>query len=659
MNKIDNILQKSGRDFVNAVYKLLFQREADDEGIQFYVSLIEKGTSKEEIITTLAHTSEAQEKGTTQKVLDELITLSQKQSKPVRDSSNVNSILALTGDEFITASFEKILKRRSDSDGFNYYLRRLESGFSKEEILSDFINSKEAKNKGVSAELLKKFPKKRGVFGKFLTQLQDRTSIVRSINSLKWSLETKKENKVLAADIRRMSNDLEDINALLRKGIELYELKGRQPKHSDNVFEATSIPVEYSLEHRNIENKVSNDGKWSSESILFNISTSYYWRAHAVGIIRVERELAKFFRKMGNTTFVGWDRERKCFREFDESTVDLILSEEWIKAYHEPDFKIEDLNKVIVNNSHHYISVGLDWDNAPVDEVGPILEEAGARSTFACHDIIPIEYPEYCLRKGYDQFFVKHFVYMAHYANRVLAFSQDSREKLHQLWLKYDLLTKLPKIDVVNLAAIDPGESLPSLGEYERNQLNDINATGEYVLFVSSFESRKNHKLLVNLWRELYSERGENCPQLVFVGMSGWGNTDLINQIERMDAHATGKIRWLQGVSDALLSHLYANSLFSVFPSYMEGWGLAATESLGWGKVCVISNQGGLMEATQWLVPAYHPLDFMAWKKEINRLLDDRTYLVSLEKRIQKQFVFRTWSDFAEEVYKLYLHANV
>ncbi|WP_156429409.1 glycosyltransferase, partial [Burkholderia sp. TSV86] len=102
-------------------------------------------------------------------------------------------------------------------------------------------------------------------------------------------------------------------------------------------------------------------------------------------------------------------------------------------------------------------------------------------------------------------------------------------------------------------------------------------------------------------------------------------------------------------VSDALLAHLYANCLFTVFPSMYEGWGLAATESMSFGKACVIANNSALPQAAQGLMPQYPPGDFFGWKNEITRLIDDHAYRLDLERKIASHYVARTWADFSRE----------
>jgi glycosyltransferase involved in cell wall biosynthesis len=139
-----------------------------------------------------------------------------------------------------------------------------------------------------------------------------------------------------------------------------------------------------------------------------------------------------------------------------------------------------------------------------------------------------------------------------------------------------------------------------------------------FVLCVGTIEARKNHELLYHVWDRLVARHGERTPILVLVGMVGWGIQDLLSRIQ-LNPRLAGKILILQNVADASLIWLYEHCLFTVFPSFVEGWGLPVVESLALGTPCVASNARAVVEATQGLVPTLDPLDFAAWLDHIDR----------------------------------------
>ena len=191
---------------------------------------------------------------------------------------------------------------------------------------------------------------------------------------------------------------------------------------------------------------------------------------------------------------------------------------------------------------------------------------------------------------------------------------------------------------------------LAGLAADERATLERLARDGRYVLYVSTFEVRKNHRLLLALWKELFRARGERCPVLVLVGMFGWGVNDLRDEMHASEVWAADKILLLQHVSDALLAQLYRSCAFTVFPSLYEGWGLAASESLAYGKLAIVSSAPALAEATQGLCPALHPLDYPAWHAAVTHYLDDDAARAGVEARIRAEYRPRDWDAFSRDL---------
>ena len=128
-------------------------------------------------------------------------------------------------------------------------------------------------------------------------------------------------------------------------------------------------------------------------------------------------------------------------------------------------------------------------------------------------------------------------------------------------------------------------------------------------------ERRKNHDILYRAWLRLI-EAGCTIPNLVFVGMRGWGVDDLLSDLAR-DRRIRGRIHVLQTVSDTELAMLYDRCLYTVYPSLYEGWGLPVVESFAFGKFCLCSNAGSLPEAGGDLAEYLDPWDLNAWVERI------------------------------------------
>lgn len=295
-----------------------------------------------------------------------------------------------------------------------------------------------------------------------------------------------------------------------------------------------------------------------------------------------------------------------------------------------------------------FFSIGLQWHHGAI-HAWNLKQRTGVRVVEFCHDTIPIDHPEHA--GSSKQPFADYFVCLGHTADLIATNSDSSRHDLAAFHERVGML-RAPTLKTVRLASPNVLEPTPveMLADDERAVLARLARSGDYVLYVSSFEVRKNHRLLLALWKELYRARGGACPLLVLVGMFGWGVDDLWNEMQASEVWAAGRIVLLHHVSDALLAHLYRRCAFTVFPSLYEGWGLAANESLAYGKLAIVSDAPALQEATQGLCPAIHPLDYPSWRTTVVRYLDDVQARAQAEVRIRTEYRPRTWTDFSTEL---------
>lgn len=551
-------------------------------------------------------------------------------SKP---SGALAHVLRLEGTEFIEAAFKMLLGRSADPVALEHYDRQLNKNNNKMQVLSDILRSREAGSRTQDPSIVQeivRYQKRKKWFLPFVYNYKHHTGNRESLGQD--NLHSLRND--ILANIDSLRNQNYQVN---RDFIEkLHQLN----------FVVSRLDYKLSRTGSDLNRKWLGSER---QRFLVNLSTSNFWRSHAVGIVRVERELARYLGDFANVEFVVWHPDSQSLRFLEAYQVEMILADDWCKSGSGmSSFDPGRLPERPLTQDDTYISVGLDWDHSPSPDVLKYLRRYGAKSIFACHDVVPVKFPEFLVREELGQEFKHHLLEMAHGATKVLAVSESSKRDLLQFWKDAGLETALPDVFVSPLASYSALSGLPSLTANEEAIMRDLFRQGEYVLYVSSLEPRKNHRVLVDIWRELWRDRKENCPQLVCVGMSGWGSGDLLDRIPRMSAYVNGKIRILQGIGDNLLAHIYANCVFTVFPSLYEGWGLSATESLSFGKVSIVSNNSSLQQATQDLMPALHPLDFLNWKKEIVRLLDDVDYRAGLESAIENKYQHRSWSDFGE-----------
>jgi glycosyltransferase involved in cell wall biosynthesis len=239
------------------------------------------------------------------------------------------------------------------------------------------------------------------------------------------------------------------------------------------------------------------------------------------------------------------------------------------------------------------------------------------------------------------QMFARYFVDVAHTADRVVAISQTSRHDF--LSLLDEVGAPAPPVEVVLL-----GTDLNVAETSVRAPSADLEGK-PFVLCVSTIEARKNHEVLYNAWDRLAAKYGDDVPQLVIVGMIGWGVGDLLARM-RINPNVKTRITILDNLADGELTWLYRHSLFSVFPSLYEGWGLPVVESLALGKPCICSTAPAVTEAAQGLATALDPLDTPAWVAAIERMWKDVDARERDAARCKREFRAQTWQAHAQEL---------
>jgi len=139
-----------------------------------------------------------------------------------------------------------------------------------------------------------------------------------------------------------------------------------------------------------------------------------------------------------------------------------------------------------------------------------------------------------------------------------------------------------------------------------------------YFVCLGTIEPRKNHLLLLNIWRRLAETLpAEAVPRLVLVGRRGWENENVVDLLDRCPA-LTGIVEERGRLSDPALGALVAGARAILLPSFAEGYGLPVAEALGQGVPVIASDLAALRE-TGGDVPDYlDPLDGPGWLAAIS-----------------------------------------
>jgi glycosyltransferase involved in cell wall biosynthesis len=296
---------------------------------------------------------------------------------------------------------------------------------------------------------------------------------------------------------------------------------------------------------------------------------------------------------------------------------------------------VESGKPVETRASDTYVILGAFWVVPEHAALMRSLKRAGTKVGVLVHDLIPITHPQYveeptrsAMRDRFSEVITR--------CDFALTTSAFVARELTDV-LDRELGLRLP-VKTIPLAH----ELVPATGEDDISDDFKSSLPKEYVLCVCTIEARKNHTLLVDVWSNLARKYGTRLPRLVFVGRWAWYVDELRARLEATN-HLDGAVMVLAGLSDAELAYAYEHCLFTVFPSFAEGWGLPVGESLAHGKPCIASSTTSIPEVGGDFCRYINPYDVISATAEIERAIVDREDLRKWTARVQTEFEPRTW----------------
>lgn len=137
-----------------------------------------------------------------------------------------------------------------------------------------------------------------------------------------------------------------------------------------------------------------------------------------------------------------------------------------------------------------------------------------------------------------------------------------------------------------------------------------------YFVVLGTIEPRKNHLLLLNLWRQFAARMGPAAPRLLIVGRRGWENENIVDMLDRCAA-LRPTVQELGPLPDRQVAKLLKGARALLFPSFVEGYGLPLAEALALGVPAICSDLPALREVGGEVPDYLDPLDGAAWRAAI------------------------------------------
>lgn len=253
------------------------------------------------------------------------------------------------------------------------------------------------------------------------------------------------------------------------------------------------------------------------------------------------------------------DRSREDFRR---RLVGIVLRWGWWLLRN-----LEGKGRFWLNAGHtglHHASL-VDWS-----------KRADVRPIYLVHDLIPITHPQYC-RPGGDATHVKRIRTVLTSGAGIVVNSQHTLDTL-------TTFAASSRMELPRAIVAWPGSAHMRA---EPDQAAPDSGPATFVI-LGSIEGRKNHALLLAVWKRLIATLSDACPTLVIVGRRGWEAEDVFAQLDNHDFG--GKVIEAGALDDQDLAKVLSRARALLFPSHTEGFGIPLVEALAAGIPVIASD---------------------------------------------------------------------
>ncbi len=261
------------------------------------------------------------------------------------------------------------------------------------------------------------------------------------------------------------------------------------------------------------------------------------------------------------------------------------------------------------------------------------------------HDLAFLHFPDILddnARRYYSQVHAS-----VQHADAVIAVSEATRRDIARL-----LDLPLERIDLVYEAAA-PMFAPIMLADGETRQINQqVLRAGNFMLFVSTLEPRKNLPTLLKALRLCHDRRPDIPYSLVVAGARGWRDQAIFDTLR--DLRLSDSVLLLGNIQPEDLRWLYNACVMYVNPSLYEGFGLPVLEALACGAATIVSDVSSLPEIVGDAALLVPPQDVLAWAEIIERIWQNNDLRHDLEQRGPLQAARFSWQRCAEETLAIY-----
>ncbi len=230
------------------------------------------------------------------------------------------------------------------------------------------------------------------------------------------------------------------------------------------------------------------------------------------------------------------------------------------------------------------------------------------KPVFFIHDLLPLEMPEYFRNAEYDRH-LKRIRNLATFGAGAIVTTEVVRDALERR------LAALGRSDLPILV-----EPIPAAPIFSRPEPLDPRLEKQpYFIICGTIEPRKNHLMMLHVWRELVRRHGAAAPKLLIVGSRGWENENVVDLLDRCRT-LRGHVMEVSGLSTPCFKRLLVGARALLMPSFAEGYGLPFVEAQAANVPVIASDIPVFRETGGNRVTLVSPINGEHWLETIRSL---------------------------------------
>ncbi|WP_443971581.1 glycosyltransferase [Sphingobium sp. CR28] len=533
---------------------------------------------------------------------------------------NLDELLNLDDERFLTASYLLLFNRQPDPAGLHHHLALLKAGRTKREIFLGLTSSPEAKVNGYPA--------------------------------LRIAVEAWTKNGVVwPRALRQIGRKISESKASIARRLSGGARSSISPSGEPQVGNVRRVSF---VEGPGVARK-----KGGVPALWLDLTTSLEWQGGVVGIVRAEIEFATRLKVLHPNLRYSM-QIGSGFAEISSKELDWLLSaENPADAYmnffgrypgRSPagsiSVPVPDTNELFFPYVDGDVIVSVGWMNSKKEYYfEQVKDKVSLKLCYLIYDaILVLDSTRHLYDFSHSQKFHRYLEWAHRNCDFLFYGGETARRDIEALQKHGEWPARPGKVLKFGTDIFQTKSSVA-----DADLLAEIGVELPFIMTVGSIEPRKNHETLYRAYLMAMEMAGEaQLPQLLFCGRPNAEVTDFLDTLAR-DPRAAGRIIRCSP-SDEQLAALYRHCSFTLLPSVYEGWSLTLPESLGQGKFCIAADTPPLREIGEGMADFVPPFDVKQWADKIVHYATNKPALARAENDVRSNWRTIHWSDTAREM---------